>query len=179
MVPELLVNSSPENFHNGHDFDVVSDEPRANEWAFTMVEPTKLEEVWDLVREDLPNVIRKTGYGYRTERVYMAILQGSCSLFMGFMNRGHVATVVLAGATNPLTGQNELTIVSAEKDDQDLKARVIEPMEVRQRCLDSIEEIARGMNVRRIGFHSTRRGWLRQAPKLGFRLREYTFVKDI
>ena len=126
--------------------------------TFQWIEPTKLRDVWPIVRKGLEETISKAPGGWIPEDIYSEVLTGQAVLHLGIVEdhcRGFIVSKTLEG----IRGKTLLIWVLYS----DWNGR-----NILQDNMDEVSAWARNIGANRIQFQSPRRGWERVAESLGF-----------
>lgn len=126
---------------------------------------------WPLVRGGIEKVIEKTGHvSFVPEDVYAGLMDNSNALVMTFLKDDTYAGFVILGHDRDrYSGKRQLLMwLGYGLIDGAVEATI-----------PFVEEMARRAKVDYISFHTSRKGWMKIAPKLGYELMEHVFVKKL
>jgi hypothetical protein len=101
--------------------------------------------------------------------VYAKVMSGDCALVCTFQERVFAGFVVLGYEVDQFSGKKSLLAWLAWN-------RVDGAVEA---TMPFLEELGRKQGFDYLVMHTTRKGWLKFGPKIGFELREYVFHKRL
>lgn len=128
--------------------------------ALSIVPPTELRAVWEIIRDRLADLALDAGDGWMVEEVYVEIIQGNAHLWITEDAEGFVVLTVLAAPWG-----RDLHVWIACNETMNRAADYWE----------QLKEIARDNGCSRCMFESSRR-WERAIPELTCR---HLFYEDV
>jgi len=124
---------------------------------FIYVQPNEIRNVWNYVRTNLLQLLLKTEEPWIPEDVYASLVNGKAGLWLA--NKDNYTVGFIIG----LTVNDAFHVWCASGS---LQGEI-------EGWFEQVEEIARASNAKRITFDSWRPGWVKVAPKLGFKPRSW------
>lgn len=124
---------------------------------FEFIHPDQLHAYWPTIRPGVESVMRESGNGWIPEDVYLSLKLQQSTLHVGYVDNRYQGFVVLT-PTKVHDGSNlHIWLTYSEPSATMLPT-----------FFPAIRECAEAMRAKRITFHSSRPGWARVAPTLGF-----------
>jgi hypothetical protein len=116
-----------------------------------------IQDVWETIKPGLDKIASATDE-WIAEDIYMALKLNTCSLFLCEINGNYKGFVVSQKQEN--YGKVKLHIWAAFSQANDYN--------VLENSMDEIKSWANNIEAKKITFSTTRKGWEKVAPKLGF-----------
>lgn len=128
-----------------------------------------LRRWWPHVRPGLREVINNVPVSWIEDDVFKILVEGRAFLLAVTCGKEFAGFAVLAPDGDDFSGVKEMLIweTYAARGFPDMMASV----------LPFIEDRAKGLGFAGLVFHTSRKGWERAAPKLGFQERSRQYVK--
>ena len=124
---------------------------------FIFVQPHEVRTVWNYVRNNLYDILRKTNEPWIPEDVYASLVNGKAGLWLANKDNYTVGFIVACTVNDSFhiwcasgSLQGEIGV-----------------------WFKMLEDIAKESNAKRITFDSWRKGWVKVAPTLGFKPRSW------
>jgi hypothetical protein len=136
-------------------------------WTLTQVNPTELHAYWPLVRAGLERVRAKARATWLCEDIYSAVQTGRATMHVGYIDQLYAGVLVLTINVDPFSAEKSLLIWAAY-------AR--HPQALLYGLAD-VQQIAARAGLRKLVFHSPRRGWSRRLAAEGFEVTEMKFER--
>jgi hypothetical protein len=136
-------------------------------WTLTQINPGELHAWWPLVRPGLERVRIKARATWLCEDIYSAVRTGRATMHVGYIDRHYAGVLVLTINVDPFTAEKSLLIWAAYTR---------HPLAVKSGLAD-ISKIAARAGMRKLVFHSPRRGWSRRLADEGFKVTEMKFER--
>ncbi len=136
-------------------------------WTLTRVNPAELHSWWPLVRPGLERVRSKARASWLAEDIYSAVRTGAATMHVGYIDQRYAGVLVLTINTEPFTAERSLLIWAVY---------TCHPLALRQGLAD-VRAMAARAGVRKLVFHSPRRGWSRRLAAEGFQISEMKFER--
>lgn len=107
--------------------------------------------------------------------VMKVLIEGRGALVLTFHNNVAVGSAIVSRDGDQFADQHDYLVwmAWAEPTNKELARQV------REFTQDGIEDFARSQGARCLRWYSARKGWLRTAPQLGYRLTAYCFAKRL
>lgn len=137
------------------------------EWKLTQVNPAELHSWWPLVRPGLERVRTRARASWLCEDIYSAVRTGGATMHVGYIDRRYAGVLVLTINTDPFTAERSLLIWAAY---------ACHPGALRY-GLAEVKAMASRTGLRKLAFHSPRRGWSRRLAAEGFEISEMKFER--
>lgn len=149
------VISVADEYHNKRGWSHPVEKPKLFlEW----IKPGNLRDVWPQVKEGLEQV-EKTTDAWITEDIYMALKMGTCNLHIGTVNGEYKGFLILQKQDN--YGSVSLHVWAGYSEGKDFN--------LLEQSTEQLIEWAQSVEAKKITFSSTRKGWAKQALKVGFK----------
>jgi hypothetical protein len=136
-------------------------------WTLTQVNPAQLHSWWPLVRPGLEQVRRKAKACWLCEDIYTAVRSGGATMHVGYIDQRYAGVLVLTINTDPFTSERSLLIWAAY---------TCHPLALGL-GLAEVKAMAARAGLRKLVFHSPRRGWSRRLAAEGFEISEMKFER--
>ena len=120
------------------------------------IHPDNLHEHWKLVRDGLGRILERTQDRWIIEDVYHLLKTNSMGLYVQDGGKGFAILQPVKG----WDGMELFIFAGYSMDDHDVISQDI----------DSIKDIARSINAKRIRFQTKRKGWEKRAEEYGYKL---------
>ncbi len=137
------------------------------EWKLTQVNPGELHAWWPLVKPGLERVRLKARASWLCEDIYSAVRSGGATMHVGCIDQRYAGVLVLTVNTDPFTAERSLLVWAAY---------TCHPQALEYGLAD-LKAIAGKAGLRKLIFHSPRRGWMRRLADEGFEISEMKFEK--
>src|SRR5215469_2817778 len=127
-----------------------------------VIEPIELRVVWPTIREELASI--ETPDGFLPEDAYAACKSADAVLFRLYVDERYVGWMILRKIVTDLHiwllhGKNGFDVMTVFRED--------------------LMKMAHDVKLTHLTFGSTRAGWVRVAPKHGFRVRHTVWECDV
>jgi hypothetical protein len=139
------------------------------EWKLVQVNPVELHAWWPLVRPGLERVRTKARASWLNEDIYTAVRTGRATMHVGYIDQSYAGVLVLAINADPFTAEKSLLLWAVY---------TCHPMAIGCGLAD-VKAMAAQAGVRKLTFHSPRRGWNRRLAAEGFGLSEMKFERNL
>ncbi len=139
------------------------------EWKLTQVNPAQLHACWPLVRPGLERVRIKARASWLCEDIYCAVRSGAATMHVAYIDRHYAGVLVLAINSDPFTAEKSLLVWAAY---------TCHPLALKA-GLAEVKAMAARAGLRKLIFHSPRRGWSRRLAAEGFRVSEMKFERMV
>jgi hypothetical protein len=137
----------------------------------------ELQAWWPVVRPALEEVKRKNNPSWIPEDVYHCIKQGIAWLALTLYGRDVIGVTVTCRDGDQFANATDMLVWIAWADPKNVARGIDEAGRVLTQ--KAIEDAARAAGFRVVRMHSPRLGWLKVAPKLGYRMQEIVWVKSL
>jgi hypothetical protein len=137
------------------------------EWKLTQVNPAELHTWWPLVRRGLERVRTKARASWLSEDIYSAVRTGAATMHVGYIDRQYAGVLVLTINADPFTAERSLLLWAVY---------TCHPLALGF-GLAEVKAMAARAGVRKLVFHSPRRGWSRRLAAEGFEISEMKFER--
>ena len=133
------------------------DETIDNVITLEWIKPSKLKENWSIIKPGLEKLVTLSD-SWIVEDMYLSLLNGSCTIHIGKINNKYIGFVI----TQQLEANSVITlhVWAAYSSGNDFN--------MLYEVNDQITEWAKAIEAQKITFFSPRKGWIKQAAKLGF-----------
>ena len=136
-------------------------------WTLTQINPGELHAWWPLVRPGLERVRVKARASWLCEDIYSAVRTARATMHVGYIGQHYAGVLVLTINVDPFTAEKSLLIWAVY---------------TRHRAalrygLANVKEMAARAGLRKLVFHSPRRGWSRRLAAEGFETTEMKFER--
>jgi hypothetical protein len=138
-------------------------------WTLEQVNAVELHRWWPLVRPGLEQVRLKARATWLCEDIYCAVRTGRATMHVGYIDRHYAGVLVLTMNVDPFTAEKSLLIWAAYTR---------HPLAIKYGLAD-IRRIAGDAGLRKLVFHSPRRGWSRRLADEGFKVSEQKFERTL
>jgi hypothetical protein len=138
-------------------------------WKLIQVAPAELHAWWPLVRPGLERVRKKARASWLCEDIYSAVRSGGATMHVGYIDQRYAGVLVLTVNTDPFTAERSLLIWAAY---------TCHPLALEHGLAD-LNALAARAGLRKLIFHSPRRGWSRRLAHNGFRITEMKFEREL
>ena len=136
--------------------------------ALEWIKPSDIRDKWPLIIDGVKQV-EKNIDDWLAEDLYMSIKTGACNLHIGTIDGEYKGFIILQKQEN--FGLTLLHVWASYSNAKDFN--------ILHECNAQIEEWAKAIEAKKITFSSTRRGWARQAIKLGFKPTITIYEKEV
>lgn len=121
------------------------------------VKPSQIRDTWPAIKEGLKKIEKSTD-AWIVEDIYMAIKMGTCNLHVASIDGEYKGFLIVQQQEN--YGVIGLHIWAAYSNGMDFN--------ILDNSMEQVKEWAKNVEAKKITFSSTRKGWTKQALKLGF-----------
>ena len=138
-------------------------------WTLTQISPGELHACWPLVKPGLERVRIKAKAAWLCEDIYSAVRTARATMHVGYIDQAYAGVLVLGINTDPFTGERSLWIWAVYTRN---------PLAL-QYGLADVKTMAARAGLRKLSFHSPRRGWSRRLANEGFKVTEMKFERMV
>jgi hypothetical protein len=137
--------------------------------AFQIVAPGELAAVWPSIRDEVAEIATHAPDGWIPEQVFTALALNQASLHLGYIDKRLVGWMVVRVLDEYDGRRLHVWLMYASNKTCDLF----------ETFGDEFDALARSVGAKRITFSTTRRGWERTAPHLGFDVRSVVYQRGV
>lgn len=137
------------------------------EWKLVQVNPVELHSYWPQVKPGLERVRTKARASWLCEDIYSAVRSGAATMHVAYIDQHYAGALVLTINTDPFSAERSLLIWAAY---------TCHPL-VLGYGLAEVKAMAVRAGLRKLVFHSPRRGWTKRLANDGFEISEMKFEK--
>ena len=125
--------------------------------TYKWVNPVDIHQYWPVIKEGVESICKSHDH-WIPEDLYTSIKTGSINCHVGYIGNRYVGFITTQ-QQQAETG-NKLHVWAAYSSGRDF--------DILSESVGKLKEWAANINANRITFSTTRKGWEKQAPKLGF-----------
>ena len=133
-------------------------ELRPDTLAFHWIKPGELRSVWAMIKPGIDKVARTTD-AWITEDIYVAIKTGAVNLHVVYQDGEYKGLTVTQQQDS--YGEVTLHVWAAYSQGHDFN--------ILEQSVEQFKEWGKAVNAKKITFSTNRKGWAKQALKLGYK----------